>query len=377
MNLNVTVPLNSVSLGFCGYNILREFYNRGISPNLFPIGQPDLSSFDKCTEDFKFYLQSCANKALKNYSRDYPEFRLWHTQGSETSHSKNQNLLTFLETNKCTDFEVNILNNQAPTFVTSSFTKGVMEAHGIRNVVHCPLGFDSENYGVLNKPHAYNGACTVFGLFGKAEGLRKKTFKTLKLWAAKYGNNPKYRLHLHVYNIFLHQDPNQCAELNKQLIAQALEGKQYWNINLINSYLKTSTELNSLYNSVDIVLELGGSENWSLPSFNSTAIGKHLVALNTNGVADWANEENAVLVKPSEQMLEAHDGQFFHRGAGFNQGEFYDYNSDEAVAAMETAVKRYETSKTNTAGLQLQKDFTWEKTVDTILNTINKTQTAV
>ena len=370
MNLNLSAPLNSVSLGAVTYNILKELYNRGISPNYFPIGGVDLASFSKAPQDFQFYLQSCANKALKNYKKEYPCFKVWHINGSEQSFSEKQTVLTFLETDRATEHEVNILNNQASTLVTSSFTKKVMEDYGVKNVAHCPLGFDSENYSKLNNPHPYQKAAVVHGIFGKIE-LRKRSAKTLALWAKLYGNNPKHRLNVHVYNPFLAQDPNQCAQANLQQIQQALEGKQYWNINIINSYLKTSTELNNLYNSTDICIDLSPNENWSLPSFNCAAIGKHLVAVQSNGVADWANDKNAVLVKPSG-TIPASDGRFFHPGQPFSQGNFFDYNEDEAAEAIKKAVERYQANPVNEEGLKLQEDFSWKKTVDIILETINK-----
>ena len=98
MNLNVSVALNNLSFGFVSYNILRELYNRGISPNLFLIGdQADLSSFDKTEQDFALWIQSCVGKARRNYKRDYPTFRLWHVGQSEFSQSNEQHLFTFHE----------------------------------------------------------------------------------------------------------------------------------------------------------------------------------------------------------------------------------------------------------------------------------------
>ena len=59
MNLVVDVPINNLSFGNVGVNILRELFNRQIPISLFPRGgQKDLSAFNKLPEDFKsWYLE--------------------------------------------------------------------------------------------------------------------------------------------------------------------------------------------------------------------------------------------------------------------------------------------------------------------------------
>ena len=367
MKFNISCPLNSLSFGQVSYNILKEIYAKGLSPCWFPIGGVDLSSFDKATDDFKMWLNSCAMKGLKSYSRDNPEFKMWHINSSEVSHSNKQTLLTFHETSEITPIEKNILNNQENVLVSSEYTKEVMESYGVKNVTFVPLGFDAENFRKIDK-HPYNNACIVWGIAGKFELTRKKTAKLIKLWVSIYGNNPKHRLHLHVFNGFLDQNPEKCSAINAQIVAQALEGKQYWNINLLNRHLPTSSEYNSFINSIDIYLDGGGSEGWGIPQFSATALGKHLVTVNSNAVKGWANKENAVLVEPAG-MIEAYDNMFFHKGQPFNQGLFFDWKEEDFVSAMNQAEQRYVKNPKNIAGLELQK-MTWSNTVDRILETI-------
>ncbi len=368
MNLNLSVPINSVSFGSVSYNILKELYNRGISPNVFPIGNVDLSSFDRCQDDFKLYLQSCIQKAPTKYKKEYPEFRLWHIGGSDTSHSTEQSLLTFLETDSPTPFELNVLSNQKNVFVTSEYTKEVMVNNGLSNVQYLPLGFDGENYRRINK-RPYDSGIVVHGIFGKWEPKRKHTDKALRLWVKKYGNNPAYRLHLHCYNSFFDNDPVKCAQINQNVILQCFEGKSYWNVNVINTHLKTLTEYNQLLNSVDVVIDGGGNENWGLPAFHAAALGKHLVTVNSNGVKSWANEENSVLVEPNGKE-ECYDSIFFHKGNVINQGNFFTVDEGEFLTGIEKATDKFKTNPLNESGLKLQTDFTWSKTVDSILESL-------
>lgn len=363
MELNLSVPINSVSFGLLGYNILKELHRRRITPNLFPIGGVDLSSFNPAP-DFVQWLNHCIQEAPKLYRKDMPEFRLWHIAGSESSHSNRQNLLSFYETNGPTLNEINTLSNQNKVYFTSEYTTNVFKNFGLSNVETLHLGFDNENF--RPEPHPFNHEKIVFGIFGKFE-KRKHTEKIIKLWARLYGNNPKYALHLHCFNVHYGNpnDPNQCAQINHQLVAQALGGKQYWNINFKNNHFKTLIEYNKFLN-VDIVLDASGNENWSLPSFHTTGLGKYLVVNYANGVKEWANEENAILVPPKSQ-IECYDGAFFHKGAPYNQGFFFDLDEEAFAAGMDKALKMYEKNRVNTAGLKLQNDFTWGKCVDKII----------
>ncbi len=369
MNFNVAAPINSVSFGFVSYNILKEFYEAGLSPSIFPIGQVDLSSFDKVTQDFQLWLQSCVNKALAKYDRNNPGFRLWHIGGSETSHSNKQSLLTFYECDQPTPVERNILANQATVFVSSKFTQRVFENSGLNNIQYLPLGFDRENFRKIEAPHPYGKQCIVFGIMGKWEPGRKHTDKLIKTWIRKYKNNPRYKLHIHTYNNFLHPDPNQCKQLNANLISQCFEGQNIWNVSVVNDHLKTLTEYNSFINSVDIMLDGSGNEGFSLPHFHACALGKHLVAVNSNGVADWANKENSVLVNPVGKKPSA-DGMFFHAGSSFNQGNFFTWAEEDYIAAMEEAETRYLSNPLNIKGIELQNQFTWKNTANKIIENI-------
>jgi len=44
---------------------------------------------------------------------------------------------------------------------------------------------------------------------------------------------------------------------------------------------------------------MSGGEGWGLPEFQSVALGKHGVILNSSGYQDWANEKNTVMVQPN------------------------------------------------------------------------------
>ena len=110
MDFAIECPINTVSLGQVSICILREFYKKGIRPNIFPISSVDLSS---CTRDegFDKWLNECINSAQSKHSRDMPCLKLWHLSGSLSSYSKEQTLLTFYELDSPTETEIHIAKN--------------------------------------------------------------------------------------------------------------------------------------------------------------------------------------------------------------------------------------------------------------------------
>jgi glycosyltransferase involved in cell wall biosynthesis len=362
MNINCNLVVNSVSFGHCSINILYEFYKRNIEPNLFLIAnQGDLSSYN-VEPEFAQYIKNCAEKAMGSYKREYPNFRLWHINQSESGQSFKNYLFTFFECDELTKFERNILNNQEKIFVSSSDSKQVFETFGVtRPIIHIPLGYDSKHFYKLDKTF-YKEEVVVWCLNSKIE-RRKNTVKTIKSWIKKFGNDKRHILHLMIYNV--HLSPEQ----NSQLLSQAFEGGKPFNINIL-PYVKNYAELNDAYNCANIVIDMSGSEGWSLPSFHMVGLGKHAVLHRAPGIKDWGNDENAVMVSPNGK-IPIYDGIHFHQGAPFNQGNLLTYDDNDLMDAFDKVLERYKKNPINEAGLKLREQFTWSKTTDVILNHLN------
>ena len=152
------------------------------------------------------------------------------------------------------------------------------------------------------------------------------------------------------------------------LINRILGGKKYFNIQFLD-YMSKNNVYNDYLNSADIILGCSGGEGWGLPEFHSVAIGKHAVIMNATGYKEWANEANSVLLEP-DSKIDSNDGVFFHKGSDYNQGQIFDFNEESFIESCEKAIKRVESNKVNQEGLKLQKDFTYAKTTDKILDLI-------
>ena len=359
MKLIYSAPINSLSLGNVSVNLLKEMYKRNIDLTFFPVGRElDFKAY-KLDKGFGDWFTRAVGERLKTVKKDTPSLKVWHINGSEQKYSDKQYLLSFYELGTPTKEEVNLVNLQDHTFLSSSYSAGVF-SNLAKRVSYVPMGFDEE-FHVLEKKNTLSGVIH-FGLMGKWEH-RKHTEKIIKLWLKKFGDNPRFQLTCCVTNPFYKPEQMQ------QVIMQALGGKRYFNVNFL-PYLGTNAEVNALMNSFDIDLTgLSGAEGWNLPSFNTTALGKWSIVLNATAHKDWANEKNSLLVQPNGQEP-VYDNIFFQQGQPFNQGSIYTWDEEEVAAQMDKAVSLAKT--VNVEGLKLQKEFTWSKSLDIILDKINQ-----
>jgi len=363
MKLILNAPINSLSFGNVSLNLLRAMYDAKDEVCHFPISNnADLKAFDKLDENFFRWMQSNIQSRFDTIRPDMPTLKLWHINGSETRYTSRQYLYTFYELNRPTKYEINLLNLQDHIFVSSSYTKQILQFSGIDEdkITFAPLGFDPD-FGVTNKKYGTDGYIH-FGLMGKWE-KRKHTANIISLWAKKYGNNPKYRLTCCVTNPFLNAD-----QLNK-MIGNTLEGRRYYNIDFLPP-LPLNSQVNDLINSIDVDLTgLSGAEGWNLPAFNATALGKWSVVLNATAHKDWANKNNSILVSPNG-MTSSVDNVFFKAGEPFNQGDIFTWDENEVASAMEFAETKAKTK--NVEGLKLQEEFTYKKTLSKIKEKISE-----
>jgi len=185
----------------------------------------------------------------------------------------------------------------------------------------------------------------------------------IKLLSDNWGNNSKFKIHLHVFNPFYdQQNSERCNAINLQVIQNACGGKIPDNFVLMGHFQKL-TDLNRCYNIADIVVDGSGGESWSLPSFHMAGLGKKTVVHYNSGIKEWANEDNCWLVNSSGK-ISADDGMFFNSQAPFNAGNIYDFEEEDMVKQIKNALKS-KNKKNN-----LTNEFSYEKMADKILENI-------
>ena len=139
---------------------------------------------------------------------------------------------------------------------------------------------------------------------------------------------------------------------------------------VFNPVMPKNSQYNNYLNSADVIIGMSGGEGWGLPEFQSVCLGKHAVILDAHGYKGWANEGNSVLVQPSKK-IDCYDNQFFPKGSQYNQGQIFDWNEDDFIDGCEEAIKRFKDNRVNKKGLELQKEFTYANTLDSILKVID------
>jgi hypothetical protein len=356
--INFSGPINSLSFGNVSYNMLKSLYAKNIKICFFPIGKSiDMSAFDKADQDFREWLTDCYDNRIRNLSPENPSIRMWHLNGSESRVGRSQSLYTFYECDKPTKEEVSLCNIQDRVFFSSSHAAEIFKLNGCENSKYIPIGFDKD---LFETGKQYLNDVVHFGLIGKFE-RRKNTAKILDLWSKKYGNDKNYQLTCCVNNPFFKEDQMRSA------ISSALGGEEYSNINFL-PFLKTNSEMNELYNAIDINLSgMSGAEGWNLPAFNSACLGKWSVVLNCTSHKDWANKDNSVIVEPSGEQ-EIYDGIFFNEGQQFNQGSMSTFSSEEFYKACEKAISLHD--EKNEKGVELKESFSYDNTINQILESI-------
>lgn len=365
MNIIFEAPLNQVSFGNVSYNILRELYrlnqrDPSFKVAYYPISNPDLGAFSGGDADFHKWIKSLIENRYANLSKDAVTLKLWHINGAEKRISSKQVLFTFYELDEPTSVEKSLVGLQDATIFSSSYAASAFKtALPSVNAFSAPLGFD-EDFHQTNKK--YLEGKVHFLLMGKFE-KRKHTDKIIKLWAKKFGKDPKYQLSCSILNPFL----------DKELMKKLLIGYKSLasNINIL-PFVSTNAEVNDVLNSADIDLSgLSGAEGWGLPAFNATCLGKWSIVLNASSHTDWANENNALLLNPSGK-IDAYDGIFFKKGSDFNQGSIYDFNEEEAIYKMEVAIAMVEAGRKNEHGIEMGKKLTYGNTVSQIVPVLEK-----
>ncbi len=359
--LAFNLPLNSTSLGQVSLSILRELFSRREDIYLFPIGAIDIASQEQ-DQDFLSWIQKSIVSSTKEFNRKNPIFKLWHLNGSLESYSDKQILLTFYEVDSPTTTELNIIKNNHKVLFSSQYAVNTFKNYGSENVDYLPLAFDNHHFKILKNKPKKDGI--YFGLFGKLEPQRKRHLKVIANWVKKYGNKHGYYLNCAIFNPFL--DTN----LQTQILNQALNGQRYWNINFL-PFMQTNSTYNELLNNTDIVLAMSGGEGWGLPEFQSVALGKHCIALNAHAYKEWANDKNSILVNP-DKKIPCYDNIFFKEGLDYNQGNIFDWDDNDFLKQLDNLESRYNLNPINEEGVNLQKEFTYKKMVDSIIELMNK-----
>jgi hypothetical protein len=362
MTFSIELPLNQTGLGSVGMGIAVELFKRGLTPNIFIIGNPDFG-YANLPEGFPQWFQYCSGKALTNYKKSEPAIKVWHINGSQSRLSDTNTLYTVHEIDSITDTEKNIMAQYSRILVPSNFSKQTFEAKGLQAGV-TPNFFDASLFSHVDAPRKGLEDVTIFSVLGKLE-KRKWTTKTIGAWVKRFGGDKKYRLHCHVFNPFIMGgiDPKNHIAAHKQIIEREIGRELPWNVNLFG--FLTKEEFNQALNVIDIDLGLSGGEGFGLPLLQTRCLGKRGVVLRAHAHTDYCSDTNSIFVEPSGKE-DATDGMFFQKGQPYNQGNIFTWDEDAGIAGMEQALNMDVPDPE--VGKALADKFSVKNTVDCLLD---------
>ena len=327
MSFSLEVPLNQSGLVNVGLGLVYELFERGEYPNIFPIGQVDLSSIP-VTQEFVQWLQECCQKALGDFKKDELSIRLWHINGSQSKLSDNSSFWTVHETSEITDVEANILKQFSRVYVPSKYSQKVFDSKGVNSgLIH--NFFDTRVFSKVEVKKVGLEDVTQFTLLGKLE-KRKATIESIRAWSRRFGRNKKFRLNCLIHNPFLmnNVDPRNAVQHHKQIIENALQQQLDWNITI---YPFVSREEYNLHlNNSDIDMGLSFAEGFGLPLLQTRCLGKRGLVLNAHGHLEFADSNNSTLIEPSG-MQPAADGIFFLNEGPFNRGNIFNWKESDVM----------------------------------------------
>jgi glycosyltransferase involved in cell wall biosynthesis len=350
--LNFSTPINFLSYGYCGINILKEL-SKLTDVSLFPIGNIQVDENNK-----KFVELGIQN--AKTWNREDISVKLFH-QNMLDLHPLSSRYVGFpiFELDNFNKVELHHLKKQDHLFVASKWAKEVLDILGINNVSVVNLGVDSSVF--YPEQYEINRQKVVFLNIGKWE-KRKGHDMLAKAFYDVFRNIDDVELWMMPHNNFISKE-------------QTKKWTDYYRSNLGNKVifipqLQTQNQIREIINQADVGVFPYRAEGFCLPLIEMLSCGKKVIATNYSAPVDYLTDDNSTRINPSGLEL-ASDGVFFNGdGLWAELGEVY-YN-----AFCEALMGHYELVKgsgkqINHNGILTAKEFSWENTAKKIIQEVN------
>lgn len=339
MNINLNIPTNRLSYGYCGCYINQELQKLA-NVSLFPIGGNQ--SIQQAEIKFKDSLVQGLKNALM-FDYEAPSIRIFHQFSLAESYGKGPRIgFPIFELNKFNDLEKHHLNSCDYLFVCSQWAKQVVEENGIRVPTFVvPLGVDLDTFVPTFKPESKK---KIFLIAGKWE-VRKSQYEVMKAFK-KVFRPDEAELWCMCDNPFFTEE--QCRYWTDELSS---------NMRIIPR-VDTHDQVARIMSKVDFGIFVSKAEGWNLELNEMLAMGKKCIATNYSGHTEYINDKNCVILE-SKGMQTAYDGVWFK-----GYGEWCQFDFDELCDGLKLLY--------NSEPIQPLKDFTWKRTAQVIMNCLEQ-----
>lgn len=364
MNLNFTAPINKLSYGKAGRNILKELLRKKVHVSLWPIG-----SIDAYPNEYDSIRAGMTNQQM--YDCYAPSLRLWHQFDLAQHVGKGRRIgFPIFELDDFTVVEKHHLQSQDNIFVASHWAKEVVSQQaGIheQNIHVVPLGVDvniyhpsveplvdtTNKFVILNigKIEVRKGHDVLHTVISKAFGSK---YKDVELWMS--WNNP-----------FL--SPEEVKEWENMYKNELGDRVKFI------PWLNTDEEMARLIKSATLCFFPSRAEGFNLPLLECIAVGKRCIVTNWSAHHDFCGMYRVCQSIQITNTEPAVDGKWF--GEGKSAGKWASLD-DQAIEQMVYLLRksydgwlnngRDKSWGLNEAGVETARRMTWSKTANEIMS---------
>lgn len=351
--INLITPINLLSYGYIGQNLVKAFINKGVKVNLVPLGPIEIDAkagYDK-------YIKRCNDKLHIGS----PTLIIWHHHDLKKFEKIPGSVrigFPIFETDTFSPLELENLNSVDILFTTCQWFKDILLRHKVSPPVYIvPLGVDPEIF----KPTPAKGNDKVSNIvkflhIGKWE-IRKGYIELIKAFGEEFKDTEGVSLTLCCNNPFIGEENIYWANYAKKHINSS-------QLNIIDSRFTSCIEMSELINKHQVYLAPCKSEGFNLPLLENMFCNKLCIATNNSGHTAFCNNNNCLLVEtPDKETM--FDGQWF-----FGQGRWSKIDITELRKSMRLAFDMISNNKITETSITIYesvKHLTWENSVNKIL----------
>ena len=346
--MNIKAPLNMLlGYGHVSLNIIKALYNLGEPISLFPMGQPNLTTFDN------ELVQELVNERYNKFSVNDTSLTIFHEFTFYDALQSKKEIIgfPFFEIDELDAPRLKSLECVDKLFLASNWAKQIVDQHLKIPIDIVPLGVDTNIFYPSDKQK--DGPYKFFTV-GKIE-KRKCTDLLPAIFDNAFSKDDDVELHVMCDSIL--PEIKQQLPYFKQAFANSPLGDKIF----IHSIKSTDYELADFMRSMDCGLFLTRAEGWGLPILQTMSCNKPVITTDYSAHTEFCNNENALLINITEKE-KAIDNIWFH-----GQGNWASIDEPQIEQCIEHMRQAYNTRYGNKNGVETAQKFTWENTARRII----------
>ena len=354
IEINLCAPINRLSYGIVGYNILKELRNRDIRVNLFPIGHIDCEA--SWVDDIKWAVTN-----QDDFHPTAPSLRIFHQFSLAEHVGKGKHVgFPIFELDTFTAREVHHMAYCDELCVPSEWAKDIVS---IELNPHVPPEFTEKHTHVvpLGVDHSVFFPAVsppkdkfIFLNIGKWE-KRKGHDVLLQAFNEEFKPEDNVELWMLAANMFVDNTPwikqyKSCKLKDKIVLLDRIENQ---------------AQVAETMNYADCGVFPSRAEGWNLPLLEMMACGKPTITTNCTAHTEFCTAESNVLIDMKD-VEPAFEEPFF-RGQG-NWWQFGTFQITKLKGYMRDIYTHKDNYKNCASKARLRaSQFTWSNTVDKLL----------